>query len=172
VNDPMVLFLDEPTLGFDPRGQREVLDIIKDISRKRGTSVIISTHFLEAVEHVCTRAIILSKGRVIADGSVADIKHHVRAPRVGRFQVPPGMHDRVLGMLEGLSVTSGVRSDGTGSFLVTVEEGTTGAQGAAERAMNAVIAALVRGEVPRVSFSLESASLSDAFIQLTEEAAP
>ncbi len=62
VNDPKVLFLDEPTLGFDPKGQREVLDVIRDITRQGGASVIISTHFLEAVEHVCSRVIILNKG--------------------------------------------------------------------------------------------------------------
>ncbi len=172
VNDPEVLFLDEPTLGFDPRGQREVLDIINGIARQRGTSVVLSTHFLEAVEQVCTRVIILNRGRVVADGSVDEVKHHVRLPRVGRFQVPPGLHDKALATLEGLSVVSEVSPEGTGAFLVTVREGDAGTRDDADPAMSAVLAALLAGHVPVRSFSIESASLGDAFLQITEEAGP
>ena len=172
INDPELLFLDEPTLGFDPQGQREVLDIIRNITQELGSSVILSTHFLEAVEHVCSRVIILSKGRVIADGTVAEIKHHVRIPRAGRFRVPPEKHDTALTLFKNMPGVSDVRPDDTnpGAFLVNIEEGGSDPSRTADESFNAVIAALVEAKVPLLSFSQESVSLSDAFLKITKEA--
>ena len=74
VNRPRVLFLDEPTLGLDPAGQRQILALISEAATERGATVILSTHFLDEVEEVCSRVIILNRGEVIAEGPVADIK--------------------------------------------------------------------------------------------------
>src|SRR5207247_640087 len=71
VNGPRVLFLDEPTLGLDPAGQRQILALISGVARERGTTVILSTHFLDEVEEACSRAIILNRGEVLAAGAVA-----------------------------------------------------------------------------------------------------
>ncbi len=54
VNDPAVVFLDEPTLGLDPAGQREILATIADIAELRGATVVLSTHTLTEVEQVCS----------------------------------------------------------------------------------------------------------------------
>jgi ABC-2 type transport system ATP-binding protein len=172
VNDPEVLFLDEPTLGFDPRGQREVLDIIRDIALERGSSVVISTHFLESVEHVCSRVIILSRGRVVADGSVASIKRKVDIPRTGRVRVPPEMHDAAMALLRGTPAVGDVRPEGAGrgDILVTLHEGGTGPGRGNDGEPNAAISALVGARIPILSFSLESANLSDAFLEITKEA--
>jgi len=172
VNDPAVLFLDEPTLGFDPRGQREVLTMISSISRERGASVVLSTHFLEAVEQVCSRVLILRRGRVVEDGLVADVKRRVTVPRVGRFNVPPPTNERALSTFNGFPGVVDVRPLGTGpgGFLVTLgEEGASTAEEASAR-MNQLVAALVEAHVPILSFTLESASLSDAFLEITQEA--
>jgi ABC-2 type transport system ATP-binding protein len=69
VNDPEVVFLDEPTLGLDPAGQREVLALVRRMARERGATVLLSTHLLAEVEEVCTRVLILNRGRVAADGT-------------------------------------------------------------------------------------------------------
>ena len=55
VNDPKVLFLDEPTLGFDPKGQREMLQVIQEAAAVGGTAVLLSSHLLEVVETICHR---------------------------------------------------------------------------------------------------------------------
>ena len=62
VNDPALVFLDEPTLGLDPAGQRDVLEMIRRISRERGTTVFVSTHLLGEVEEVCSRVITSQPG--------------------------------------------------------------------------------------------------------------
>ncbi|MEI8410845.1 MULTISPECIES: ABC transporter ATP-binding protein [unclassified Kribbella] len=71
INDPAVVFLDEPTLGLDPAGQREILATIAEISR--GATVVLSTHTLTEVEQVCNRVLILDHGRLRADGSLAEV---------------------------------------------------------------------------------------------------
>jgi len=66
VNDPAVVFLDEPTLGLDPAGQREILAGIREIGR--GATVVLSTHILTEVEQVCDRVLILDHGKLLAAG--------------------------------------------------------------------------------------------------------
>jgi ABC-2 type transport system ATP-binding protein len=73
VNEPQVVFLDEPTLGLDPAGQRQMLAIVRRIAQERGATVLLSTHLLAEVEQTCSRVLILNRGRLIADGTVAEI---------------------------------------------------------------------------------------------------
>ncbi|MFC9689116.1 ABC transporter ATP-binding protein [Kribbella sp. NPDC056951] len=73
VNDPEVVFLDEPTLGLDPAGQREVLVTVRDIARTRGATVVLSTHTLTEVEQICTSLLILHRGKLLAEGTVSDV---------------------------------------------------------------------------------------------------
>lgn len=73
VNDPAVVFLDEPTLGLDPAGQREILATIAEIAGRRGATVVLSTHTLTEVEQVCDSVLILDHGRLRAAGPIADI---------------------------------------------------------------------------------------------------
>ena len=75
VHDPMLLILDEPTDGLDPNQRQSVRDLIRRLGKERG--VILSTHSLEEVEAVCTRAIVINKGKLIADAKPADLaKEH------------------------------------------------------------------------------------------------
>ena len=97
VNDPAVVFLDEPTLGLDPAGQRDVLEMIRRLNRDRGSTVIISTHLLAEVEAVCSNVIILNRGRVVADGRVADVARRAAAPHRALVRVEAGDTERALG---------------------------------------------------------------------------
>jgi ABC-2 type transport system ATP-binding protein len=65
VNEPQVLFLDEPTTGLDPQARRNLWDLIRDI-RKRGTTVFLTTHYLDEAEVLCDRVAIMDAGRIIA----------------------------------------------------------------------------------------------------------
>ena len=65
VNEPQVLFLDEPTTGLDPQARRNLWELIRDI-RKRGTTVILTTHYLDEAEVLCDRVAIMDAGRIIA----------------------------------------------------------------------------------------------------------
>lgn len=72
MNDPEILILDEPTSGLDPNQVEGVRDIIREIGKT--CTVIVSTHILSEVETLCSRAIIISGGKLVADSSIAELK--------------------------------------------------------------------------------------------------
>ena len=73
VHDPGIIFLDEPTVGLDPRSARLIKDLMIQ-RRESGKSVLFSTHILEIAEHMCDRVIIIHKGRILADAKVTDLR--------------------------------------------------------------------------------------------------
>ncbi|MCC6524669.1 MAG: ATP-binding cassette domain-containing protein [Polyangiaceae bacterium] len=91
VHNPRILILDEPTSDLDPNEKAEVLRYIKEIGKDR--TVILSTHNLAEVEEACARAIIVSKGRVVADGDLEEVR-----ARGGRVRYTVTIHEqRMLG---------------------------------------------------------------------------
>ena len=168
VNAPKVIFLDEPTLGLDPAGQRQMLGLIREIAGHRGATVILSTHFLDEVEEVCSRVLILNRGEVIAEGSVADIKRRA-APRTARVHVPPESHDVALSALsQAEGVTSADSIDAERGWLTATFDSAWLDQRRKD-GRNSAIRALTDAEVLILSFELEGGRLSDAFLSLTEE---
>ena len=73
INDPEILFMDEPTVGLDPLGARRLRDIIRRL-KEQGKTVLLTTHNLAEVEELCDRLIIINKGKVVARGTPAEIK--------------------------------------------------------------------------------------------------
>lgn len=65
INQPRIIFLDEPTTGLDPQARRSLWELIKDI-RHRGTTVIITTHYMDEAEYLCDRIAIIDAGRIVA----------------------------------------------------------------------------------------------------------
>ncbi len=72
IHDPSVLILDEPTTGLDPNQLEEIRRLIRDTSKEK--TVILSSHIMQEVEAVCNRIIIINKGKIVADGGIAEIK--------------------------------------------------------------------------------------------------
>jgi ABC-2 type transport system ATP-binding protein len=65
INDPKIIFLDEPTTGLDPQARRSLWELIKNI-RQRGTTVIITTHYMDEAEYLCDRVAIMDAGKIVA----------------------------------------------------------------------------------------------------------
>ncbi len=113
IHDPPVLILDEPTDGLDPNQKHEVRELIRTMASSK--AVVLSTHILEEVEAVCTRAVVISAGRIVADGTPAELA--ARAPEHGavrlRFEggVPSGAADALRG-LAGIGEVRGVEAGG------------------------------------------------------------
>jgi ABC-2 type transport system ATP-binding protein len=74
VHDPKLVILDEPTNGLDPAGREEVLELAGDLARHKGMSLLFSSHILPDVEAVCDRLMVMAKGRLIAQGTIAELK--------------------------------------------------------------------------------------------------
>ena len=66
VNNPIVLFLDEPTTGLDPQARRNLWDLIREINQKDGITVVLTTHYMEEAEELCDRVAIMDEGEIIA----------------------------------------------------------------------------------------------------------
>ncbi len=165
VNDPKVIFLDEPTLGLDPAGQRQVLALVRGITAERGATVLLSTHLLTEVEEVCSRVIILNRGRLAAEGTVADIVRRAAAPRSARLRVAAEHVARAREVLANAGFERIESTDSQLGSLVALLNGTGNTTG-----MNDGLRALADAQVPVLAFELEGARLSDAFLAMTEEA--
>jgi ABC-2 type transport system ATP-binding protein len=164
VNEPQVLFLDEPTLGLDPSGQRQVLTLVRRIARERGATVLLSTHLLAEVEETCSRVLILNRGRVVAEGTVAEVSRQAAAPRSARLRVEPAA---VAEALHVLAAESGIRAleaadAQPGTLMLTLEDQQS------PTPLNSSLCALAESGVPVLFFELEGARLSDAFLAMTE----
>ena len=83
IHDPEVLILDEPTDGLDPNQKHEVRTLIREMGRDK--AIIFSTHILEEVEAACTRAIIIDRGKIVANGTPDELK--ARAPLAGTIVI-------------------------------------------------------------------------------------
>ena len=73
VKNPDVIILDEPTLGIDPKGVKELLDLIVELSREKGLTVLLSSHHLHQVQQICTRVGLFVQGKLLASGSVEEL---------------------------------------------------------------------------------------------------
>jgi ABC-2 type transport system ATP-binding protein len=73
LHEPRALFLDEPTVGLDPRSARLIKDLLRTIAAQ-GTAVFMSTHILEIAERMCDRVFIVKQGEIIAAGTVDDLR--------------------------------------------------------------------------------------------------
>ena len=72
INDPKLLFLDEPTDGVDPIGRKEIRDLLLRL-QAQGTTIFLNSHLLSEVEMICNRVAILNKGKVVRMGTVAEL---------------------------------------------------------------------------------------------------
>jgi len=89
VHDPQLLILDEPTNGMDPAGRDEILKLAHDLSHNKGMSLIFSSHLLPDVEHVCDYVVVMTRGQVIAQGKISDLKRIHRQRFQVRLKEPP-----------------------------------------------------------------------------------
>lgn len=83
IHDPKLVLLDEPTNGLDPTGRIQMLELIRDISGRRGVAVLLSSHLLPDVQHVCERVIMIRNGKIVTEGRIEDLT----APRDDLFEV-------------------------------------------------------------------------------------
>ena len=98
INDPALLILDEPTAGLDPIGCKEVKDLIK-LLKRRGKTVIVTSHLLSDVEDVCDRVVILYGGRIRATGTLNELLTIHSSTRIVAPQLPPEVTERLLAIL-------------------------------------------------------------------------
>jgi ABC-2 type transport system ATP-binding protein len=171
VNDPSVVFLDEPTLGLDPAGQAQVLDIIRTIANARDATVVLSTHLLPEVEQVCSKVVILNHGRVMVSGSVGEVIGSALIEHSAHLRVPLHLVERARQALTNFPGLTVDQVEGQPELLrIAVETPGTASGVSTADAMNAGLTAVTAAGIPVLRFELEGARLSDAFLKMTSEA--
>ena len=157
VHRPRVIFLDEPTIGLDPIGARDLRRIVSELHRS-GATIILTTHYLFEADQLCQRIGVIDKGRLVALGTPADLKANVSDLSVVELEVF-GVDAASLDRLRGLDfVDSVVVEQRELRQLIRVQTRI------ADRAVAPLIAALGGAEVGRVA--VREATLEDAYVRL------
>jgi ABC-2 type transport system ATP-binding protein len=156
IHDPEVLFLDEPTTGLDPLSRAMVWDEVRTLNTELGTTIFLTTQYLEEADELAGRVGIISGGRLVAEGSPADLKRRVGDDVIAArlSHAPPGLGDAVLAV-------PGVDEVVVERDALTVRA----ADGAA--VMTPVAVALHRSGARVESLTLRTPTLDDVFLQLT-----
>jgi ABC-2 type transport system ATP-binding protein len=156
INRPTVVFLDEPTLGLDPLGQRDVLELIRRENRDAGTTVFLSSHALDQVGPLCTRVGILDEGRLVAQGTASELSQRLALPAALRLTVTDPARARQVVAHLGFD-TQGRRADP--SHLVVVPR---------DQALPAdiLVRALDRAGVIVRDVTVDAPNLEDVFLAL------
>jgi len=106
LHEPAVLILDEPTDGLDPNQKHEVRQLIREMAAQSGKAIVLSTHILEEVEAVCTRAIIIAKGKIVTDSTPTELMSRSRFHNALTLTLTPPAGAMVF---DDLSKISGVK---------------------------------------------------------------
>lgn len=102
VNDPQVVFLDEPTAGLDPQVRREIYGIIEQLKQEKKT-VLLTTHYIEEAERLCDHVAIVDSGRIIVMGTPRDLKNRSAGTTRIEVRLASALADGVLKTLEGVA---------------------------------------------------------------------
>ena len=157
VNDPELVFLDEPTTGMDPAARRMLWDVVLSL-KQRGRSVLLTTHYMEEAEVLCDRLAIMDHGRILEAGTVDELVSRRFHERAVRFDAIDGLTDEQLAAFPG--VTS-VKREGSAVLLYTRDVPAT---------IGAVLAATERIGVDPANLAVRRATLEDVFLDLTGRA--
>jgi len=157
VNDPELVFLDEPTTGMDPAARRALWDIILTL-RSDGKTVLLTTHYLEEAEVLCDRVAIMDHGKILEEGTVDELVSRRFKERAVRFDAIDGIGDDRLAAMPG--VTAVKHEDGVVLAYTSDVAGTIGAVLDAAEALG----------VEPANLGVRRATLEDVFLDLTGRA--
>ena len=135
INDPKVVFLDEPTIGLDVMTARSIREFIRSQARESGRTIIIASHNMTEVDAICDRVAIIDKGKIIAMGTPDSLKRSLGAPALVMEVSPPPAKLDMLSQVQGVKGFTSVADEerGVSTVEVVVEN-----DGVVERAVKAV----------------------------------
>jgi ABC-2 type transport system ATP-binding protein len=157
VGAPDLLFLDEPTTGLDPQARRQLWDLIEQFKRE-GTTILLTTHYMDEAERLCDRVAIMDHGKVIALGTPRELVASIGVEHVVEFSAGNRTRRLEHSPLNQIDGVREVRSN-DGSVLMQVSE--------LHRAVPALLDELDRQGVPLTELRTHSATLEDVFVALT-----
>jgi len=161
---PALLFLDEPTTGLDPRSRSQVWEMVRRLARE-GTTVLLTTQYLDEADRLCGRIAVIDHGTVIAEGTPGDLKASVGSGVLNVRLAEPRDRDRARQILE---LTLGVTVQPELDPVALTARVSTGAEGqAASDAIAQGMSQLSRAGITMTTFALGQPSLDEVFLALT-----
>jgi ABC-2 type transport system ATP-binding protein len=158
VHRPRVLFLDEPTTGLDPEVRAVMWQEISRLNADEGLTILLTTHYMEEADQLASRVAIVDRGRVVAEGSPAQLKAGLRGDALHIELEGANVNGNVQGALDGVSGLREVVVEGR-SLHARADDGA--------RAVPSVLAALDAHSVPVASVTVGRPSLDDVYLRYT-----
>jgi ABC-2 type transport system ATP-binding protein len=159
VHQPEILFLDEPTTGLDPTSRAAVWDEVRRLNTERGTTIFLTTQYLEEADALADRVGIIAKGRIVAEGTPADLKRSVGFDLI-IAKGQPGDSERITRALAAVDDLGSVESSGD-EVVISVANGA--------KAISPVAVALAEQGIVVEGLTLRTPTLDDVFFHVTGE---
>jgi ABC-2 type transport system ATP-binding protein len=161
LHDPQVLIMDEPTDGLDPNQKHQVRRLIADMAADK--AIIVSTHILEEVEAVCSRAVIINRGRIVADGTAEELMRRLPYHNTIAMHVPASRAEAVTQALSEFAAIAKVETVGAANGRVRLR-----ASPGAGAPVPAELVSLIRSRLIEVEeVHVERGNLDEVFRQIT-----
>jgi ABC-2 type transport system ATP-binding protein len=166
LHDPPILLLDEPTLGLDPTFSRQIRSQIRELSKKEGKTVLLTTHYMEEADELCDRIAIINKGEIVAADTPDRLKAMVKETELVEVVCynPPQNAEQYLKSLcpdvKIITLVRGEEAKGTPSRIKFIG-------GNAEKCIGTVVDALRKKNTQIISLNISVPTLEDVFIKLT-----
>ena len=154
IGAPELLFLDEPTTGFDPSARRGAWELVEKL-RGEGTTIILTTHYMDEAQHLADRVVVMNHGGIVASGTPDTIGGRSKAAVRIRFAVPDGA---------AATVPLAADRDGQGSFLIETSDEV--------RVLHTLTSWALENGVDLVGLSVDRPSLEDVYLELTSTEGP
>ncbi len=156
VHKPKLIFFDEPTVAVDPQSRNKILEGIEEL-RRNGATIIYTSHYMEEVEQLCDRVLIIDKGNTIAEGTIDELKNMIKKSEIITIEVP-GLDDGIMEEIREFANVYNVDYDGR---MLKVEAGS-----GKHNVIDIVNALQNKGYKMKKIFS-EQPTLNDVFLELT-----
>jgi ABC-2 type transport system ATP-binding protein len=157
VHEPRILFLDEPTLGLDAQTRRNIWGYIRNLNKKFGITVILTTHYMEEADFLCDRIAIIDHGRIIALDTPQNLKHDLGGD-ILTLETHEDLVEHLSGILEQIPGIINVNADGVQVSVVVPD---------AERRLPEILAHIQSRGIVLHFAGIEKPSLEEVFIRFT-----
>ncbi|MEV0435768.1 ATP-binding cassette domain-containing protein [Nocardia sp. NPDC050413] len=157
VGDPRIIFLDEPTTGLDPRSRRSIWDIIRTLVDDLGVTVFLTTQYLEEADQLADRIAVLDQGRIVAEGTAAELKRLIPG---GHIRIDFADRARLDAARFALGSSAQVLEGSDGLTLAVPGDGGV-------RSLRAVLDVLDANRIEAGGISVHTPNLDDVFLTLT-----